>query len=103
MLEWSSTLERGRPRHVKAVTGERAESDMLSFLSEVRGVIYTSLELVQIQTWLLNLLPMRQRLETRNGSHFALDFQQGPHWSVKPQEVMLVTVFHAATLEWNKG
>lgn len=47
---WPSTLKRSRTGHVRAVTGDRAEFDMLLFLNEVRGMVYTSLELLQMQT-----------------------------------------------------
>lgn len=57
MVEWSSTLERGRTGHVRAVTGKKAEFDMLLFLNEVRRKVYTSLGLLQMQIRLLNLLP----------------------------------------------
>ena len=47
---WPSTLKRSRAGHVRAVTADRAEFDMLLFLNEVRGMVYTSLELLQMQT-----------------------------------------------------
>lgn len=96
-------MERGRTGDVVAATDEKeAEMDDMSSLpSRVGGMVYNSLELMQMQPqppkaaaspWLW------ATTDSLDGERFSFwtGPLEGPLWPEIPQEAMLVSVVHAA-------